>query len=43
MRRPGDTVAELAAVLQRAFDRGGSVIVPAFAVGRTQELLYASP
>ena len=39
--KPGDTVAELAAVLQRAFDRGGSVIVPAFAVGRTQELLYA--
>ena len=38
--KPGDTVAELAAVLQRAFDRGGSVIVPAFAVGRTQELLY---
>ena len=39
--KPGDTVAELAAVLQRAFDRGGSVIIPAFAVGRTQELLYA--
>lgn len=39
--KAGDTVAELAAVLQRAFDRGGSVIVPAFAVGRTQELLYA--
>ena len=37
----GDTVAELAAVLKRAFDRGGSVIIPAFAVGRTQELLYA--
>ena len=33
--KAGDTVAELAAVLQRAFDRGGSVIVPAFAVGRT--------
>ena len=27
-------------MLQRAFDRGGSVIIPAFAVGRTQELLY---
>lgn len=39
--KPGDTVAELAAVLKRAFDRGGSVIIPAFAVGRTQELLYA--
>ena len=32
--------AELTEVLQRAFDRGGSVIIPAFAVGRTQELLY---
>ena len=39
--KPGDTIAELAAVLKRAFDRGGSVIIPAFAVGRTQELLYA--
>ncbi|NCB04835.1 MAG: MBL fold metallo-hydrolase [Clostridia bacterium] len=35
-----DYVAELTAVLQRTFDRGGSVIIPAFAVGRTQELLY---
>lgn len=33
--------AELAQYLQRAFDRGGSVIIPSFAVGRTQELLYA--
>lgn len=39
--RPGDAVAELASVLQRAFDRGGSVIIPSFAVGRTQEMLYA--
>ena len=39
--RRGDAVKELAACLQRAFDRGGSVIIPAFAVGRTQELLYA--
>ena len=37
----GDTVAELAAVLKQAFDRGGRAIIPAFAVGRTQELLYA--
>ena len=27
-------------VLQETFDRGGSVIIPAFAYGRTQELLY---
>lgn len=31
---------ELASVIQRAFDRGGSVIIPSFAVGRTQEILY---
>ncbi len=39
--RPKDAVAELAQYLQRAFDRGGSVIIPSFAVGRTEELLYA--
>ena len=39
--RPGDAVTELASCLQRAFDRGGSVIIPSFAVGRTQEMLYA--
>lgn len=26
--------------LQRALDRGGNVVIPSFAVGRTQELLY---
>ena len=30
----------LVSVLERTFDRGGSVIIPSFAVGRTQELLY---
>lgn len=39
--RPKDAVAELAHYLQRAFDRGGNVVIPSFAVGRTQELLYA--
>ena len=38
--RPKDVRAELTDVLQRTFDRGGSVIIPSFAVGRTQELLY---
>lgn len=38
---PGDTVGELAGVLQRTFDRGGNVVIPSFAVGRTQEMLYA--
>ncbi len=37
----GDVVAELAGCIQRAFDRGGNVVIPSFAVGRTQEMLYA--
>ena len=37
---PKDSAAELAAVIQRTFDRGGNVIIPSFAVGRTQETLY---
>ena len=35
-----DVVFELAEYLQRALDRGGNVIIPSFAVGRTQEMLY---
>ena len=35
-----DYVASLAEVLQRTFDRGGNVVIPSFAVGRTQEILY---
>ena len=38
--KPGDTVGQLADVLQRTFDRGGNVVIPSFAVGRTQEMLY---
>ena len=38
---PVDTVNELAAVLQRTLDRKGNVVIPSFAVGRTQEMLYA--
>ncbi len=37
----GDAVAELAVYIQRAFDRGGNLVIPSFAVGRTQEMLYA--
>jgi metallo-beta-lactamase family protein len=37
---PPDYAAELASVIQRTFDRGGNVVIPAFAVGRTQEMLY---
>ena len=37
---PINYAASLAAVIQRTFDRGGNVVIPSFAVGRTQELLY---
>ena len=33
-------IEQLVPILQRTFDRGGNVVVPSFAVGRTQELLY---
>lgn len=36
-----DVVVELAGYIQKAFDDGGNVVIPSFAVGRTQELLYA--
>ncbi len=35
-----DYVSELAKVIQRTLDRGGNVVIPSFAVGRTQEMLY---
>lgn len=37
---PKDYVQTLAQVIQTTFDRGGNVVIPSFAVGRTQELLY---
>ena len=40
-QKPGDTVAQFAQILQETFDRGGNVVIPSFAVGRTQEMLYA--
>ena len=36
----GDTKTMLKQVLDETFARGGSVIIPAFAYGRTQELIY---
>ena len=33
-------VNQLAQIIQDTFDRGGNLVIPAFAVGRTQELLY---
>lgn len=38
--RPEDPVALLASIIQRTLDRGGNVVIPSFAVGRTQEMLY---
>ena len=35
-----DYAAELVKVFTRTFERGGNVVIPSFAVGRTQELLY---
>jgi len=35
-----DTLSELAAIFQAAHRDGGNIVIPAFAVGRTQELLY---
>ncbi|RZA18481.1 MAG: MBL fold metallo-hydrolase, partial [Lysobacteraceae bacterium] len=35
-----ETVLELGGILEAAWRDGGNVLIPAFAVGRTQELLY---
>ncbi len=35
-----DYTAQLTEILQDTFDRGGNVVIPSFAIGRTQELLY---
>ena len=35
-----DYVPSLAALIQKTLDRGGNLVIPSFAVGRTQEMLY---
>ena len=35
-----DYVGQLVRILQETFDRGGNLVIPSFAVGRTQEMLY---
>ena len=35
-----DYVTQLTQILQDTLDRGGNLVIPAFSVGRTQELLY---
>jgi len=37
---PPDYVTALAAVIDKVIRRGGNLVIPAFAVGRTQEMLY---
>lgn len=37
---PGQAYVDLQAVVTRTVERGGKVIIPAFAVGRTQTLVY---
>lgn len=37
---PPDYAVELARVLRDTFQRGGNLVIPAFSVGRTQEMLY---
>ncbi|MFR4439660.1 MAG: MBL fold metallo-hydrolase RNA specificity domain-containing protein [Hungatella sp.] len=38
--RKGEHIEKLAGIIQETLDQGGNVVIPAFAVGRTQELLY---
>lgn len=38
--RTHEHIEELANILQETLDRGGNLVIPAFAVGRTQEILY---
>ena len=38
--RQHEHIDELANILQETLDRGGNLVIPAFAVGRTQEILY---
>ncbi len=39
-RNPPDYARELAGVCRDTFSRGGNLVIPAFSVGRTQEMLY---
>ncbi|MBO4694054.1 MAG: MBL fold metallo-hydrolase [Clostridia bacterium] len=35
-----DYVTQLSAIIEETFSRGGNVVIPSFAIGRTQEMLY---
>lgn len=38
--KPSDYVELLASIIKRVLGRGGNLVIPSFAIGRTQELLY---
>ncbi len=38
--KPADYIQPLAEILERTFKAGGNLVIPSFAVGRTQEMLY---
>ena len=38
---PDGIAKELTAIVNRTYNRGGKIIIPAFSVGRTQEVVYA--
>jgi metallo-beta-lactamase family protein len=40
LHQPGDAKSRLARIVSETINRGGTVVIPTFAVGRTQELLY---
>lgn len=35
-----DYISQLTRIMQETFDTGGNLVIPSFAIGRTQELLY---
>lgn len=39
-KTPGDSAEELAQAIRGTFERNGNVLIPAFSIGRTQDLLY---
>lgn len=40
LHKPEDTHEKLASIMRDAYNNGSAVLVPSFAIGRTQELLY---
>lgn len=38
--KPADYAVELAKIMNATFTKGGNLVIPAFSVGRTQEMLY---